>query len=133
MKRLLKYLIGLIIFLGISYYIAGFYVAYKILKIDYSCGLHEGSLPNKWSTAVDAHQYKNISQQILRKNFPYKDYFLDDWQDIYFKSRDKDIKLSGWLFNYFPNRPIVIVTHGINPNGKCKSESNLVASLLVKK
>ncbi len=133
MKRLIKYLIGIIIFLSLSYYIAGFYVAYQILKIDYSCGLHEGSLPNTWSTAVDAHQYKNISQKILRENFPSESYFLEDWQDVYFVSRDKNIKLSGWLFNYFPNRPIIIVTHGINPNGKCKSESNLVASLLVKK
>ena len=133
MKRLFKYIIGIIIFLIISYYVAGSYVAYQILKIDYSCGLHEGSLPNKWSTSVDAHQYKNLSQKILRENFSSQDYFLENWQDIYFLSRDKDIKLSGWLFNYFPNRPIIIVTHGINPNGKCKSESNLVASLLVKK
>ena len=133
MKRLFKYLFALIIFICLIYYVAGFYVAYQILKIDYSCGLHEGSLPNKWSTSVDAHQYKNISQNILRKNFPFKDYFLQDWQDVNFISRDKDIRLSGWLFNYFPNRPIIIVTHGINPNGKCKSESNLVASLLLKK
>ena len=133
MKRIFKYLIGLIIFLIFSYYVAGFYVAYQILKIDYSCGLHEGSLPNKWSTSIDAHQYKNISQRILRENFPFQDYFLNDWQDVYFLSRDRNIKLSGWLFNYFPNRPIVIVTHGINPNGKCKSESNLIASLLIKK
>ena len=133
MKRLFKYLIGTTIFLGLTYFIAGFYVAYQILKIDYSCGLHQGSLPNKWSTSVDAHQYKNISQKILRENFPFENYFLEDWQDVYFISRDKDIKLNGWLFNYYPNRPIIIVTHGINPNGKCKSESNLVASLLVKK
>ena len=133
MKRLFQFLIGLIILFIFSYYAAGFYVAYQILKIDHSCGLHEGSLPNKWSTSIDAHQYKNISQKTLRENFPFKDYFLNDWQDVYFVSRDKDIKLSGWLFNYFPERPIIIVTHGINPNGKCKSESNLVASLLVKK
>ena len=133
MKRFFKYLIGTTIFLGLTYFIAGFYVAYQILKIDYSCGLHQGSLPNKWSTSVDAHQYKNISQKILRENFPFENYFLEDWQDVYFISRDKDIKLNGWLFNYYPNRPIIIVTHGINPNGKCKSESNLVASLLVKK
>ena len=133
MKRLIKYIIGLIIFLALSYYVAGFYVAYQILKIDYSCGLHEGSLPNKWSTSVDSHQYNNLSQKILRENFLSKDYFLENWQDVYFLSRDKNIKLSGWLFNYFPNRPIIIVTHGINPNGKCKSEPNLVASLLVKK
>ena len=133
MKRLFQLLIGSIILFIFSYYAAGFYVAYQILKIDHSCGLHEGSLPNKWSTSIDAHQYKNISQKTLRENFPFKDYFLNDWQDVYFVSRDKDIKLNGWLFNYFPKRPIIIVTHGINPNGKCKSESNLVASLLVKK
>ena len=133
MKRLFQFLIGLIILFIFSYYAAGFYVAYQILKIDHSCGLHEGSLPNKWSTSIDAHQYKNIAQKTLRENFPFKDYFLNDWQDVYFVSRDKDIKLNGWLFNYFPKRPIIIVTHGINPNGKCKSESNLVASLLVKK
>ena len=133
MRRILKYSIFLIIFIALSYLIAGFYVAYQILKIDHSCGLHEGSLPNNWSTSIDSHQYKNLSQRVLRENFPSEDYFLKDWQDVYFISRDKDIKLNGWLFNYFPNRPIIIVTHGINPNGKCKSEANLVASLLVKK
>ncbi len=133
MKIIIKYLLSLIIFLSFIYYGVGFYVAYKILKIDHSCGLHEGSLPNTWSTSIDAHQYDDSSQRMLRINFQYKDYYLDDWQDIYFLSRDKDIKLNGWLFNYFPNRPIIIVTHGINPNGKCKSESNLIASLLVRK
>jgi len=133
MKRILKYFISLIIILALFYYIAGFYVAYQILKIDYSCGLHEGSKPNKWSTSVDAHQYQNISQRIIRENFQSEKYFLDDWQEVYFLSRENGIKLSGWLFNFFPNRPIIIVTHGINPNGKCKSESNLVASLLIQK
>jgi len=133
MKRFLKYLLSIFIILLCIYYSAGFYVAYQILKIDYSCGLHEGSLPNTWSTSIDASQYDDIDQRKLRENFQYKNYYLDEWQDVYFLSRDKDIKINGWLFNYFPNRPIVIVTHGINPNGKCKSESNLIASLLVSK
>ncbi len=133
MKKIFKYLFGFIIFLVCIYYFAGFYVAYQILKIDYSCGLHQDSLPNSWSTSVDAHQYNKQSQKILRENFKSHEHFLEDWQDVYFVSRDANIKLSGWLFNFFPNRPIIIVTHGINPNGKCKSESNLVASLLVKK
>ena len=133
MKRLAKYFISLIILLIFCYYIAGFYVAYQILKIDHSCGLHEGSLPNTWSTSIDAHQYNDLSQKLLRENFSYQNYHLNDWQDVYFKSRDDEIKISGWLFNYFPNRPVIIVTHGINPNGKCKSESNLIASLLTNK
>ena len=99
MKRLIKYLLGLIFLFFLIYYSAGFYVAYQILKIDYSCGLHEGSLPNTWSTSIDAHQYNDISQKNLRKNFQYQNYYLDEWQDVYFLSRDKDIKINGWLFN----------------------------------
>ena len=133
MIKLLKYAFSLIVLLLIVYYSAGFYVAYQILKIDYSCGLHEGSLPNNWSTSIDAFQYNDISQKKLRENFPYEGYFLENWQDVYFVSRDRDIKINAWLFNYFPSRPIIIVTHGINPNGKCKSESNLIASLLINK
>ncbi len=133
MKRLLIYLVCIFFTLSLIYYGAGFYVAYQILKIDYSCGLHEGSLPNTWSTSIDSHQYKDISQRKLRENFQYQNYYLNDWQNVYFLSRDEKIKINGWLFNYFPNRPIIIVTHGINPNGKCKSESNLIASLLVSK
>ena len=109
MKKYLKYLIGLILFIIFIYYFAGFYVANQILKIDYSCGLHEGSLPNKWSTKVDAHQYSNLSQKILRENFPYQDYFLENWQDVYFTSRSENIKLSGWLFNYYPNFKMFIL------------------------
>ena len=133
MNKIIKYIFSTILLLFLIYYGTGFYVAYQILKIDYSCGLHEGSLPNTWSTSIDAYEYNDISQRRLRENFPFKKYYLDEWQDVYFVSRDKDIKINGWLFNYFPNRPIIIVTHGINPNGKCKSESNLIASLLVSK
>ena len=117
----------------ITYFTAGFYVAYQILKIDPTCGLHEGSLPNSWSTRVDSHEYSILSQQLVRENFDYKKYYLEEWQNVYFQSRNSNIKISGWLFNYFPNRPIIIVTHGISPNGKCKSESNIIASYLVNK
>tara|TARA_B100000073_G_scaffold126784_1_gene103781 strand:+ start:1381 stop:2367 length:987 start_codon:yes stop_codon:yes gene_type:complete len=133
MNYIFRYLISAFIILIIVYFTAGFYVAYQILKIDPTCGLHEGSLPNSWSTKVDSHEYSILAQQKVRENFNYKKYYLDKWQNVYFQSRDSDIKLNGWLFNYFPNRPIIIVTHGISPNGKCKSESNIIASFLVNK
>ena len=53
------------------------------------------------------HQYK-IYPRNLEKIFHLK-IILKDWQDVYFVSRDKDIKLNGWLL-IFPNRPIIIVT-----------------------
>ena len=133
MKYIFRFFLSIIFLLIVVYFTAGFYVAYQILKIDPTCGLHEGSLPNSWSTKVDSHLYSILSQQRIRENFNYKDYYLDEWQDVYFQSRDYNIKLNGWLFNYFPKRPIIIVTHGISPNGKCKSESNIIAGLLIKK
>ena len=133
MKKKLFYILGFIIlFITIIYFSIGFYLANSILKINANCGLHEGSLPNNWSTYIDHHEYTTFSRSELRKNFPFKDYHINEWQEVYFSSRDKNIKISGWFFNYFPERPIVIVVHGLFPNGKCKPESNLVASLLLK-
>ena len=114
------------------YFSIGFYLANKILKIDPTCGLHEGSLPNTWDTSIDHHEYKILAKSQIRKNFPYSKYYLKNWQEVFFPSRDEHIKISGWLFNYFENRPIVIIVHGLFPNGKCKPESNLIASLLIK-
>jgi len=134
MKKKIFITLSSFILLGcIIYLVAGFYVAYSILKIDHTCGLHENSEPNSWSTKVDAHEYSNISRRELRENFPSREYYLDEWQNVYFPSREKDIQLNGWLFNYHKDRPVVIVVHGIFPNGKCKPESNLIASLLIQK
>jgi len=132
MNKKLSYILIFILFIFILYLGIGFYLANTILKINSTCGLHEGSLPNTWSTSADFHEYKNLSRSQLRKTFPSEDYHLDLWQEVYFSSRDEEIKISGWLFNYYENRPIVIVVHGIFPNGKCKPESNLISSLLIK-
>ncbi len=117
MKKIIYYLLSFSLFLFLTYFGAGFYVAYKILKINPTCGLHQNSLPNTWSTNIDAHEYPLLAQRKLRENFSSEDYYLDNWQNVYFPSRDKNIQINGWLFNYFPNRPVVIVVHGINPNG----------------
>ena len=133
MKIKLFYFFGIFFFSGILIYFSiGFYLANKILKINPGCGLHEGSLPNTWSTYIDHHEYSNLSRSELRKNFPFNNYHIENWEEVYFPSRDNNIKISGWLFNKYSNKPIVIVIHGIFPNGKCKPESNLIASLLLK-
>jgi len=132
MRKKLVYIFSLIIlFIVLIYYGVGFYLAYTILKIETNCGLHENSLPNTWSTYIDHHEYSILARSQLRKNFVFKKYHIDNWQEVYFPSRDQNVKISGWLFNHFPNKPIVIVVHGIFPNGKCKPESNLIASLLL--
>ena len=134
MRKKIFLILSIIFFTCFVIYVsAGYYVAYSILKIDHSCGWHENSLPNTWSTKVDAHEYNNLSRSRLRENFSSTEFHLDEWQNVYFPSREQNVKLNGWLFNYYEDRPVVIVIHGIFPNGKCKPESNLIASLLISK
>jgi dipeptidyl aminopeptidase/acylaminoacyl peptidase len=133
MKKIISYILSpIIVFVLLIYFGIGFYLANTILKIEGNCGLHEGSLPNTWSTSIDYQQYLVMARSELRKNFPSKEYHINEWQEVYFSSRQKSIKISGWFFNHFPERPVVIVVHGLFPNGKCKPESNLIASLLLK-
>ena len=132
MKKLLYVLFSLFFIAFIFYFGAGYYIANSILHIDPKCGLHEGSLPNSWDTKLDHHEYQILEKRELRKNFPSNKYYINEWEDVYFNSREENIKLNGWLFNFFPDRPIVIIVHGLFPNGKCKPESNLIASLLIK-
>jgi len=133
MKNKITFFVGLFLILSFTIYFGlGFYLANTILKIDPSCGLHEGSKPDTWSTSVDSNQYKVLQKSKLRKNFPSNNYHIHEWKEVTFSSRDPKVEISGWLFNHYPNKPIVIVVHGLFPNGKCKPESNLVASLLLK-
>ena len=131
MKKLFYTFILILIFSILLYCSVGFYLANDILRIDHSCGAHEKSLPNTWSTKLDYQDYSILAKSELRKNFKSSEYHLDNWQEVYFPSRDEDIKISGWLFYYYLNKPIVIIVHGIFPNGKCEPESNLIASLLI--
>ena len=84
MKYIIRFLVSTVVLLTIVYFTAGFYVAYQILKIDPTCGLHEGSLPNSWSTTVDSHEYSIPAQQIVRENFNYKKYYNNFYNFIVF-------------------------------------------------
>lgn len=131
-KKLIYIFCSIILFFILVYFGIGFYLANTILRIDSKCGSHEGSLPNTWSTFVDHKDYSVLERSQLRKNFPFEEYHVNNWKEVYFPSRENNIRISGWLFNYFPKKPVVIVVHGLFPNGKCKPESNLIASLLLK-
>ena len=90
MKRKLIIILLSTVFLGFLIYgVAGFYVAYSILKIDHTCGWHENSKPNSWSTKIDAHEYSNLSRSRLRDSFPVNEYHLEEWENVYFPSREK--------------------------------------------
>ncbi len=132
MKNFFYSFFSIILFITLVYLGAGFYLAHKILKIDHSCGVHEGSLPNTWSTKVSYKDIKDKHRVELRKKFEATKYHLYKWENVIFPSRDPRIRISGWLFNYYANKPVVIIVHGIFPNGKCKPEPNLIASLLIK-
>ena len=132
MKKFYYFFVFFVLFCIVIYFSVGFYLAHKILKIDHTCGEHQGSLPNTWSVKVGLKDIKNPERIKLRTEFESINYHVDKWENVNFVSRDSNVNISGWLFNYYPNKPVVIVVHGIFPNGKCNPEPNLIASLLVK-
>ena len=77
MKKIFSILSIVIFFILIVYSGIGFYIAYSVLRINPTCGLHEGSLPNTWSTKNDHFEYTILAKNELRKNFPSKKYHLD--------------------------------------------------------
>ncbi|PPR47950.1 MAG: hypothetical protein CFH19_00038 [Alphaproteobacteria bacterium MarineAlpha5_Bin9] len=131
MKKFYKLIFFVIFSLIFLYFGLSFYLANTILKMNHTCGDSSGFSPNTWKVLAD-HNMKSESRINLRNNFEESKYYLDKWESVNFKSRGEDINISGWLFNYHINQPVVIVVHGIFPNGKCKFESNLIASLLIK-
>ena len=102
-KKFIYYFSFFFICIFFVYFSIGFYLANTILKINPSCELHEGSLPNTWSTYIDHHEYTNLRRSFLRKNFPYKKYYINNWEEVYFPSRQNNINISGWLFNPYPD------------------------------
>ena len=116
----------------ICYFGIGLYLAYSILRIDHSCGLHQDSTPDNWTTKKNYYEYKVQERKNLRKNFDSTSYHLSKWHNVNFPSRNPKIDISGWLFNFYEDKPIIIIVHGISPNGKCNPEPNLIASLLIK-
>ena len=132
MKKLIYIFSSLFGMFVICYFGIGLYLAYSILRIDHSCGLHQGSTPDNWTTKKNYNEYKIQERKNLRKNFDSTSYHLSKWHNVNFPSRNPKIDISGWLFNFYEDKPIIIIVHGISPNGKCNPEPNLIASLLIK-
>ena len=65
MKYIIRFLVSTVVLLVVVYFTAGFYVAYQILKIDPTCGLHEGSLPNSWSTTAVSYTHLTLPTILL--------------------------------------------------------------------
>ena len=131
MKKITNFFIFFVIFLFIVYFVVGFYIANSILRIQDLCNNSE-VFPNSWNANLDLDNIKEEKRKLIRKNFNSKKYYLNKWENITFPSRESGININGWLFNYYQDEPIIIIVHGIFPNGKCKSEPNLIASLLIK-
>ena len=132
MKKLIYIFCSLCSMFVICYFGIGLYLAYSILRIDHSCGLHQGSTPDNWTTKKNYNEYKIQERKNLRKNFDSTSYHLSKWHNVNFPSRNPKIDISGWLFNFYEDKPIIIIVHGISPNGKCNPEPNLIAGLLIK-
>ena len=91
-KKLLYNLIGFLIFFILIYFGVGFYLAHTILRIDHSCGAHEGSLPDTWTTLKDWSYESEIDNssgdgelKMIYTNTSFTVYFNDSYLAQYSK------------------------------------------------
>ncbi|HAJ05976.1 MAG TPA: hypothetical protein DCL76_05435 [Chloroflexi bacterium] len=120
----------LVLYLGIGYVIASQAIAAKP-----GCGLWSGNTPSNWSPNDDWSSFEpwpSAQERIrIRRDFDVTPYQIPEYEEVSFHPRNEpNITLKGWYIEVDPLAPVVIQTHGMPTNGKCKPEMLLMQGYL---
>ena len=121
--------------LPLGYMGIGYMVASASLSINPGCGMWSNNTPDNWTTDDDWESFEpwnDSAERIdIRKNLDVSNYQIDSYQNVSFSPRgDSEITLKGWYVEVDINAPVVILTHGMPMNGKCKPEMLLIQGYL---
>ena len=135
MKKLKAGIIVIILFVPLGYVGIGYMVASASLSVNPGCGIWSENTPDNWDTDDDWESFEpwnDSAERIeIRKTLDVTDYQIDSYQNVTFSPRgDSEITLSGWYVEVDPEAPVVIQTHGMPMNGKCKPEMLLMQGYL---
>ena len=127
-------LVSILIF-SIGYLGIGFVIATQALTAKPGCGMWEENTPSNW-TSEDNWQgfepWPDAEERVqIRRDFNVSQFQMDDYEEVSFNPRDdSSITLRGWYIEVDPEAPVVILTHGMPVNGKCKPEMLLMQGYL---
>lgn len=101
-KRLISILATILALLLAAYLGAGGYLYNQLAYID---------PPNADSRANTPDNFKVTFEEYA--DFDPAPYFIPNYEDVSFPSRDADITLRGWYVETDPAAPVIVLTHGI--------------------
>lgn len=110
-KRMIIGLTSLIVLLVVAYLAVGYLVYNQLGYVAYSCDRHRPNRPDNFT---------NISEWPAM-DFPA--YFMDNYQEVRFPSRNPAWELSAWYVAGDPDAPAVILVDGV---GSCKYTQSLL-------
>ena len=119
---------------SLAYIGIGYTVASQGISANPGCGMWASNTPDNWTTDDDWESFEpwNDSEERIdiRKNFDVSNYQYE-YENASFEPRgESGITLRGWYIEVDQNAPVVIQTHGMPQNGKCKPEMLLMQSYL---
>jgi len=120
---------------SIGYIGIGYVIASQAIAVNPGCGIWSENEPTNWSTNDDWESFEpwpDSDERIsIRQQFNASSYQMDNYEEVTFNPRDDiSIDLSGWFVEAPNSTSVVILTHGMPMNGKCKPEMLLMQSYL---
>ncbi len=127
---ILTFLIG---YGGIGYIVWS--SASQALAVNPGCGMWSENTPSDWTVDDDWESFEpwpNSDERVdIRRDFDASPYQMSSYEEITFSPRENsEINLSGWYVEVNSDAPVVILTHGMPVNGKCKPEMLLMQGYL---
>ena len=133
-NKLTAMFLASIFLFSLAYIGIGYTVASQGISANPGCGMWASNTPDNWTTDDDWQSFEpwNDSEERIdiRKNFDVSNYQYQ-YENATFEPRgESGITLRGWYIEVDPNAPVVIQTHGMPQNGKCKPEMLLMQAYL---
>jgi len=127
-------IVGIMIF-SVGYVGIGYVIASQALAVNPGCGMWSENTPSDWDVDDDWESFEpwpDAEERVeIRRDFDASPYQMSSYEEVTFSPRDNsDITLSGWYVEVDPDAPVVIQTHGMPMNGKCKPEMLLMQGYL---
>ena len=109
--------------------------ASQALAVNPGCGMWAENTPSDWTVDDDWESFEpwpDSEERVeIRRGFDASPYQMPSYEEITFSPRDNsEIELSGWYVEVESGAPVVILTHGMPVNGKCKPEMLLMQGYL---
>ena len=134
-KKLFSLSTVVLMVFGSGYVGIGYVIASQSLAINPGCGMWSENTPSEWDVDDDWESFEpwpDAEERVdIRRDFDVSSYQMSSYEDVSFTPRDNtDITLRGWYVEVDSDAPVVILTHGMPMNGKCKPEMLLMQAYL---